>query len=377
MDRTQLRLLLGAGPSRRLNVLETTTRLQTEGRLDDLLFNTSFLNRSVLFKSVDTVKSGPPRRKPKKGKKTKSSRTLIFLPYDAERPGDGGEALPYDRENLRRVVDVRRAQSEGWVSSLEEDEATLDLLDELPTLNPFLLRDAFGRSGRAIPEPYLTLDPALTQRLRRRLEGRVRPLVIAALGGDGQEVGDHLERILEALLVPARGEDLRLLGRALQMEPETAPEVLSAWAGIAFFEEELDRLKPAIHTFAQWLAEEAEPREYLPPSQRRELDTTVRRLRSAVREPWREIRATLDQYRDTYISLVFEDTPAPFVKFLRHARSCYWRTAELFGAFEQAIYALELYQDQYGHGSLPARVLEEFLGFLQLTFKVTASHEPT
>mgnify|MGYP006284611843 CR=1 FL=1 len=176
MDRTQLRLLLGTGPSRRLNVLETTRRLQVEERTTQLLFNTSFLNRAILFKSVEALKPASASRKGRK-KKAKPSRTLIFLPYDAERPGDGGEALPYDRDNLRRVVDVRHAQSQGWVSALEDDEAILDLLDDLPTLNPFLIRDAFGRAGRRVPEPYLTLDATLTARLRRRLEGRVRPLV--------------------------------------------------------------------------------------------------------------------------------------------------------------------------------------------------------
>ena len=163
----------------------------------------------------------------------------------------------------------------------------------------------------------------------------------------------------------------------MKIEPDSAPDVLSAWAGIVFFEDELDRLKPAIRSLAQWLAEEAEPREYLAPAQRREFDTTLRQLRAAVRASWREVRSTLDHYRDTYISMVFEDTPGPFVKFLRSARSRYWRTAELFGAFEQAIYALDLYQEQYGHGPWPARTLEELVNVLQLTFNVAAAEAPS
>jgi hypothetical protein len=369
VDRTQLRILLNTGPSRRLNLLETTLRLSAEGRDDEQLFRTSFLNRSILLKAVDPAR----RRHGATGGEAAAGRlwqTLIYLPYDAERPGDGGEALPYSAENLRRVMAVRNDRPESWAAALDEDEQVLDMLDELPILNPFLLREAFGRSGRTIPEAYLALDAAVASRLRRRLESRVRPLVVAALGQSERDVGEQLERILEALLVPGRGNELRLLGTALQIDPDSAADVLGAWAGIAFFEDELDRLKPGIQQTAHWLAHEARPREYLPSTERRELEFVLRRLRASAREPWREIRQILDDYRESYIALVFENTPRPFVRFLRDARRRYLRVGELFGAFEQSVYALNHYQEQFGPGPLPAQALHELLIFLESTFQV-------
>ncbi|MFP4360702.1 MAG: hypothetical protein ACLFTG_08485 [Alphaproteobacteria bacterium] len=371
MDRTQLRLLLDTGPSRRLNVLDTTTRLQAEGRHRDVLFNTSFLNRSILFKFPETpdtpVNSRQRRRRRHKLDKARKKpvRTLVYLPYDATRPGDGGEALTYSRDSLRRVI---ASSGDGVTSDLEEDEAKLELLDGLPTLNPFLLREAFGRSGREIPEPYLALDPNVRTRLRRRLDSRVRPLALAAFGDNDGDVNQRLENVIDALLVPERGDDLQPLGRALQIDPGEAPGVLNAWAGIAFFEDEVDRLKPAVHDLAYWLAEEAEPLEYLAPAQRSALDRDLRRVRTAARAAWRETRKILDDYRDSYISLVFEDTPGPFVRFLRDARARYWRMGELFGAFEQAVSAFEHHQEQHGDALMPARKLEQLLDFLALTF---------
>ena len=369
VDRTQLRILLATGPSRRLDVLQTTLRLQAEERLDEQLFHTSFLNRSILLKTVD-----PSRRR--RGGEARGSRagglwqTLIYLPYDAEQPGDGGEALPYSPANLRRLMEARQEGAETWAAALEADRQVLDLLDGLPVLNPFLLREAFGRSGRAIPEAHLALDLGVSSRLRRRLDSRVRPLIVAALEPSGQEVGEHLERILEALLVPGRGDELRVLGTALKIEADSAADVLGAWAGIAFFEDELERLEPEIQNFARWLAHDAAPREYLPATERRELNVMLRRLRAAARAPWREIRQILQQYRDSYVSLVFEKEPAPFVEFLRAARSRYLRMGELFGAFEQSVYALEHFQQQFGPGPLPAQALYELLIFLEGTFHV-------
>lgn len=375
MDRTQLRLLLDSGPSRRLNVLETTTRLLSEGRDGDVLFNKGFLNRSILLKAQDPSRSrGKTRRR--RQRQDKPIRTLVFLPYDACRPGDGGEALAYSRDNFRQLCARLYAAEGDGLPGLEEDEAKLELLDSLPTLDPFLLREAFGKAGRAIPEPYLALDNNVSARLRRRLSSRVRPLVISAFGGDDREMARHLESVLDALIVPERREDLQPLGRALQIDPGEASEVLSAWAGIVYFEDELDRLKPFIFELARWLAYDANPLEYLPPDARRAHEDQVQRVRTAVRAAWREIRGILDEYRDSYIALVFEDRPQPFVRFLRNAYTRYWRIGALFGAFEQAVSAFELYQEQHGDESLPVRKLEEFMDFLVMSFHGSSGPQP-
>jgi hypothetical protein len=42
----------------------------------------------------------------------------------------------------------------------------------------------------------------------------------------------------------------------------------------------------------------------------------------------------------------------------------------LFGAFEQSVYALNHYQEQFGPGPLPAQALHELLIFLESTFQV-------
>ncbi|MFW5680612.1 MAG: hypothetical protein ACOC3D_10130, partial [Pseudomonadota bacterium] len=156
MDRTQLRILLAAGPSRNLNVLDTTLRLEHAGDPADRLFRTPFLNRSVILKHLDH--RGHARPAPGRTSRKRPTQTLLYLPYDSKRPADGGEAIIYTRDNLRRLYEGRTHNSGAFNESLMEDETVLDLLDELPALNPFLLRDAFVRAGRPLPEPYLLLD---------------------------------------------------------------------------------------------------------------------------------------------------------------------------------------------------------------------------
>jgi hypothetical protein len=366
MDRSQLRTLLAAGPSRRFSVLEATRQLEAARRSDELLFKTPFLNRAVFFKHLDLrardhvdTFAGQDRR---------PVHTLIFLPYDPDRPGDGGEAMIYNRANLRRLHASRTNSSGRATSELMEDEAVLDVLDEMPALNPFLMRESFERAGRPLPEAYLTLDGAVLHRLQRRLYRRVRPLVLAAFGASGEDVGDALDNVVEAFMRPGKTGKLRQLGAALRVDPDKTPEVLGAWVSIAFFEDELARLKPSIHGFAHWLAHAGAGLDALGHADRRELVDRLSRLRASVRSAWREVRDILDAYQRSYNALVFEDDPQPFVAFLQRCRENYWKIGDLFGRFEQATHAWQRHTSAFGGGPLPIQLLDEFLRFQERTF---------
>lgn len=373
MDRTELRIRLMAGSSRRFDLLSTTLKLEREGRENERLFTTAFLNRAILVKTFESNRQLPGAI----GGHQEGgvARTLIYLPYDAERPGDGGEALPYTSDNLRRLGELRDAAGQSWARGLHDDDAILGMLDALPTLNPFLVREAFRRAGRAVPTAYLELDPAVAARVRRRLDSRVRPLVLAAFGTKPQDVAEHVDATVDSLLSPEGEAPLRELSNALQIDPKTAPEAFSAWTGIAFFEDELQRLKPSIERLARWLAHEAAPGAHLPKSERHEFNTLLRRVRGTARERWREVRQILEDYRESYIALVFENKPGPFVHFLRQSRRRYLRIADLYGAFEQSVYALNHYRDHFGPGAFPPKALQELLIFVDTTFQIEDREE--
>jgi hypothetical protein len=324
------------------------------------------LNRAVFFKHLDLrlrdhvdTFAGQDRR---------PVHTLIFLPYDPDRPGDGGEAMIYSRANLRRLHASRTNSGGRLTSELMEDEAVLDVLDEMPALNPFLMRESFERAGRPLAEAYLTLDGAALHRLQRRLYRRVRPLVLAAFGASDQDVGDALDNVVEAFMRPGKTGKLRQLGTALRVDPDKTPAVLGAWVSIAFFEDELARLKPSIHGFAHWLAHAGAGLDALGHADRRELVERLSRLRASVRAAWREVRDLLEVYQQSYKALVFEDDPQPFVAFLQRCRENYWKIGDLFGRFEQATHAWQRHTSAFGSGPLPIQLLDEFLRFLERTF---------
>jgi hypothetical protein len=357
MERSELRALLEAGPSRRFNVLEVTARQQREGGAT--LFRHGFLNRCIILKHLDHRDRGRGNTAGQRGQRP--ANTLIYMPYDPVHPFDGGESFLYSRKTFRALQADRAGSARAASVDLRHDEAILDVLDDLPALNPFLLREAVTRAGLSVPDAYVAPDPDIAERLQRRLHRRVRPLVIAAFANDEAAADCQLGTLVDAFLQPERSAHLEALGAALQLDPEQAPRLLSAWAGIAFFEEELTRLKPAIHEFAQWLTQRAA-------ADPANADAAVDRVRLRVRAAWAEIREIIDTYQNSYQELVFHSHPEPFVAFLRRCGDSYRSMGDLIGRFEQAVHAWRVHTTTFARTPPPPEVMAEFLRFLSHTF---------
>lgn len=362
MESARLELLLAAGPSLRFDVLEISRRLVAAGRSSELLFRTAFLNRSILLKHVDR---GVDRRG---AKPSRPIQTLVYFPYDPVRPESGGESFVYSHEALRALYASKTGIVDALSEELLHDEAILDRLDELPALNPFVLRELCAADGKGIPEAYLQLDEFAVARLQRRLARRVRPLIVAALGSEGEQVGKALRPMVEAFVNPCERHRLRGLAASLHLDPEEAVGVLAAWAGIAFFEDEIAQLKPRVQTFLQELVAAGEPTQWLASSDHGRMPDRLAALRGSMRVSWLELRSILECYQESYDALVFNGVPQPFVAFLRESRQHYWRLGEVCARYEQAVRAWGERTQRYAQGKLPPDVVAELVDFLEQLF---------
>lgn len=372
MDRETLQTMLSAGPARKLDLLSVTLELDPDMQSKEpLFFHTPYLNRGIVFKvaEMDTGRGNVSDG-------VRPIRTLLFFPYDFRKPEDGGESMTYDPRAMHRMHTARTNKRDDLGETLKRDIQLLDILDDTPSLSPFLLHDAFMRANVKIPPAYLQFNEAHAERLRERLRGRVRPLIHAAVGG-GENMSEQIELMMEAFLKPDESSTTADLAKALQIETHEAPDVLRSWAGIAFFEDELIRLQPSIKAFASWLANNSSPREYLLPTERQQLEMSRNRIKTDLRQAWRLLRETLRDYQDAYVSLVFDSDPLPFVNYLRHCRHTYWQVGDVVGRFEQAIFAWERYMRVYGNESLPFAVLRKFFRFMDCNRVTVKNESPT
>src|SRR5512144_268243 len=102
MDREILGIFLQSGPARKFDVSRFTRTITASGAADQpLLFRNRFLNYSILFKCIILDDYAKRQRE-------KSISTLIYMPYDSQRPNEGGESKAYPfRSGYARCGDRR------------------------------------------------------------------------------------------------------------------------------------------------------------------------------------------------------------------------------------------------------------------------------
>ena len=100
MHRDILKQYLRAGPSRRFDVAHFSHKLPKDAPASAYLFTHGFLNNTILFKWVDVDDRHS-------GEEARPVNTLMYLPYDRHKPGEGGESLIFLRGEPAAAVRIQ------------------------------------------------------------------------------------------------------------------------------------------------------------------------------------------------------------------------------------------------------------------------------
>lgn len=213
MDRELLHHFLRAGPARKFDVNSVTRQIErAHSQANDLLFRSSYFNTSILFKFVnldDYYQTNVDR----------SIDMLVYLPYDRNNPGEGGESFVLCERNFWGYFQSKLRRSDAELPALRADYKHLLIFDSVPTFSPFILELAFERKGIAVPKSYVDLPPDLRLKLQEHIKGRIRPLTVAAFEQTGTDPECAIEELTNRLFALRNIDDIRPLIRAL-MIPE-------------------------------------------------------------------------------------------------------------------------------------------------------------
>src|SRR5262249_39525748 len=108
--------------------------------------------------------------------------TGLFVPYDVKDPARGGYAIYLRQANyshlLRELlgVDIENA------TQVANDVDILNMIDELPQLVPFLLKESFGLAGIKVSPRYFEITPKEEREIRELIQDKILPIVGTALG---------------------------------------------------------------------------------------------------------------------------------------------------------------------------------------------------
>jgi len=239
--------------------------------------------------------------------------TKLIIPFERTDLSLGGRSLFVGQRGWQEML----YQLRGGQDDEARDLALLEALDELPSLDPFLLREHLKRRDFRIANCYFAISAPDLDRMQRFVSGEISKLVDLAYGGQGSSGGsnNNISKLVTLLLsgeVDHRLEPLRL---TLGLEGDNFREGIFSWKGFLYYKWVLTSLWPELRAV---IAELTEVKIVGPRDNEllREVKDIGQRVNSRIMGQVKKVRDTLQVYDDAFNELTQAGNPMAFRDFL-------------------------------------------------------------
>ncbi len=217
----------------------------------------------------------------------------------------------------------------------KRDRQVLDLIDELPSLDPFLLREHLRQHGFEPARSYFAISDADIQRMYAFVREEVMALV--SLSGSSAASGQsHAARLVEKLLSSSADSGFKPLQETLKLSDQDYQDGVFCWRGFLYYKWVLKDLGPAI-TRVVGAIERTQPRGARDPEATAYLPGARARLATAIVTACAGADRTLGIYDKAYQSLTRDGQPGAFRDFLLTAPTLFMDLGEQLGAIQHIV----------------------------------------
>ena len=208
------------------------------------------------------------------------------------------------------------------------DVQVLRLLDQLPSLDPFLMREHLGRNGFRPGACYLKISPFDVQRMVGFANAEIERLVVTAFG-DGFS-GEAGIKLAGKILADELDQELAPLRRVLRMSEGEFSDGIFSWRGFLYFkwrhlelQEEMRKVLEGLASYQPVGSADDALKEYLREVRPRLARTIVSAIQAVGR--------TLNVYDQSYHALVQGENAGPFRRFLLDGPGLFFELGENIG----------------------------------------------
>jgi hypothetical protein len=246
--------------------------------------------------------------------RAKSISTKVIIPFERTDLSLGGRSLFVGQRGWTDLL----AQLRGSVEDETRDISLLEALDELPSLDPFLLREHLKRRDFQIANCYFAISQGDLERMQRFVSAEIAKLVDLAYGGSGAggaSSGGNISKLVTLLLSGQDDRRLEPLRLTLGLEGENFREGVFSWKGFLYYKWVLTTLWPQLR---EVIAELTEIKVVGPRDEEmlRQVKDVGGRVNQAILAQVRQVRATLQVYDDAFAGLTQQSNPMAFRDFL-------------------------------------------------------------
>lgn len=276
--------------------------------------------------------------------------TKVVIPIEDDDLKTGGRYVFVNQ------IGFDRSMTEAFgVQSTHPDIETLRLIDRLPSLDPFLLREQLRRGGLDPAPCYFSISEGDLQRMTAFVRSEIEPLVTLSLGGDTLAVAhDSAARMASKILSNTPGNQLDALRQTLRLAPEQYEEGVFCWKGFLYYKWTLAALLTDVAAVAE-AVRTIRPVGKLDPQAKEYIARGRDVLRGRIIKTCDEVSRTLRVYDDAYAKLTQEGRPIAFRDFLLDAPSMFSRLGDQLGAVQHIV---SYWRFRFGPGAPPVNVEE-------------------
>lgn len=294
----------------------------------------------------------------------------IFL-FDEARPTATKIIIPFDRSDLGLGGQSFFVGQRGWADLLREacndhsdmsrDLATLRMIDMLPSLDPFLLREHLRRHGMNIAPCYFALSHGDLEQMQGFVGYEITRLIELAYRHTGRISSAHVARLVEALLSTDVDERLEPLRETLVMEGESFKEGVFSWKGFLYYKWMLMRLWPQLSVVSDEIGQLV-VNGHRDVATGRFIDESRRRLQGALAVERAAVQRSIKIYDDAFEDLIDNGKPQAFREFLLRAPDMFISLGEKVGVIS---HIASFWRYRFPEGRPPAAHVDEAIDIFQ------------
>ena len=320
-------LRTSASTARVLNLLRVAYEHgRTEGWRNAPLFENPALNRCLI------IKHRLRRNEVDEFRVRRYVATKIILPIDNSDLRVGGRYLFVDQMGFDQMLEHALG-----IGPTHPDRRILSLIDDLPSLDPFLLREQLRRNDHSPDACYFNVSEADMIRMGEFVANEITPLVDLSMGPGADLTADNpVARLTSKILSNSAGDDLSALGQTLMLKPDEYEEGIFCWKGFLYYKWALQALTGDIGGVVEGLRR-VKPHGRVEPEQHAAINRAREQVRRRIVVNCEATADMLRVYDDAFRGLTREGRPTAFRDFLRDAPLLFARLGERLGAIQHIV----------------------------------------
>jgi hypothetical protein len=266
--------------------------------------------------------------------------TKVIFPFDPNDLDLGGQFLLVDDpelpDKLIRQLDYSEVDP-------DRDLMVLQLLDKLPTLDPFLLNEALSANKIDVAPCYFRLSAADKAQMSDFVAAQVEKLISICFGE--LATGGKSKRLSELILSADDGPELEPLRLAMRMGEDQFSQAMFVWKAVLYYRWRSRTLWPEVKATRRSIAGVETTR--FDADSARFARGAILELEKLLGDCERRIAEMFKIYENVFEALTETKTPEPFRRFLMDGPRLFARLGERMGRLEQLV---SFWQHQFPGG---------------------------